>query len=476
MVYQRMKHLLKAIVILFSLFCPLPLWAKESSTLLTSDHLSFLWGLPFMGVLLSIALFPLFVPSLWHRHFGKISALWSLGFLIPCWMVHGPDSTLYICLHTLLLEYLPFIILLCALFTTTGGIQIKGGFRGTPLSNTLLLTLGTLMASFIGTTGASMLLIHPLIQANASRHYKTHTIIFFIFLVSNIGGILTPLGDPPLFLGFLRGIPFFWPLHHLFIPLLIIGIPLIFIFYGIDFWLFKKEPLLDSFTSDSQHLSIIGSINFLFLAGILGAVIMSGIWQSGIELKINGISLKLENCLRDLILIFLSLFSLYVSPSEARKGNHFNWAPMLEVAKIFLAIFITAIPVLSMLEAGSHGPFGHLLDLTMTAGHPNNAMYFWLTGILSSFLDNAPTYLVFFSMAGGDADILACVGYKTLMAISCGAVFMGAMTYIGNAPNFMVKAVAEQEKIKMPSFFGYLAWSIPLLGGMFFMLTLVYFM
>lgn len=475
MVYQRMKKNFKFIAICLLVLYPQPLLADGTYSHLAAEHLSLLWGVPFIGILLSIALIPLFFPKIWHHHFGKISALWCLGFLIPCWTVYGPDITTHNVLHTILLEYIPFIILLFSLFTTTGGLQVIGGFRGTPFGNTVILTAGSLIASLIGTTGASMLLIHPLIKANSKRQHKTHIIIFFIFLVSNIGGILTPLGDPPLFLGFLKDVPFFWPAQHLLIPLLIVGIPLISFFYVLDSWFFKKERFHPHTHFSVQKLQIKGAINLVFLAGILGGVLLSGIWRSGIVFDVFGVSLKLENCLRDVALLVFSALSLRLSPKEARYANHFNWAPMVEVSKIFAAIFITVDPVLAMLGAGANGPFASLFELVLQNGAPNDVMYFWLTGILSSFLDNAPTYLVFFHMAGGNAEILACACYKTLIAISSGAVFMGAMTYIGNAPNFMVRSVAEQEGIKMPSFFGYMAWSIPILGVLFLILTFTYF-
>ncbi len=473
MVYQSMKKTLSFLGVSLLILGSPDLWAAEAHS--HPQYSSILWGIPFIGILLSIALLPLITSKFWHHHFGKISAFWCLGFLVPCLAIYGFNVTSYTVLHTLLLEYIPFIILLFSLFTITGGLQIIGGFRGTPSSNTFVLIAGALLASLIGTTGASMLLIHSIIHANRWRQHKTHIIIFFIFLVSNIGGVLTPLGDPPLFLGFLYDVPFFWPAENLLIPLLIVGVPLIGIFYAIDSWFFNRELSAPSQRLVSQKFRLNGSINILFLGGVIGGVLLSGLWHPGIEFDVGGVPLKLENCLRDLLLLMFSGLSLWLSPKDARHGNHFNWAPIAEVAKIFMAIFLTVSPILIMLGAGAQGPFKGLLDLTFTNGVPHNAMYFWLTGILSSFLDNAPTYLVFFYMAGGNASVLTCVSYKTLIAISSGAVFMGAMTYIGNAPNFMVRSIAEQEHIKMPSFFGYMAWSIPILGVIFLIYTLVYF-
>jgi Na+/H+ antiporter NhaD/arsenite permease-like protein len=432
------------------------------------------WALPFGGILLSLAFLPLLAPDFWHHHFGKVAAFWCVAFIAPCLYSYGISLTFSVTLHTLFLEYIPFVILLAALFTITNGIRIESRWQGTPISNMMVLGIGGFLASFIGTTGASMLLIHPLIRANRWRHHKAHIIIFFIFLVSNIGGALTPLGDPPLFLGFLNGVPFFWTLKHLWFPMLIVIIPLLALFYGIDRWYFAKENHYHKIKE--AKTSIKGSFNFVFLLGVLGAVLLSGSWDPQVEITLFHIPLKLQNIIRDLMILGLTFLSFMTSDPKNREANEFSWAPLLEILKIFFSIFITVSPVISMLSSGLEGPFASLVSLATCDGKPDNAIYFWLSGILSSFLDNAPTYLVFFYMASGDPLLLTGECYKTLVAISAGSVFMGALTYIGNAPNFMVKSIAQHKGIKMPGFFGYMAWSWPILGGLFALLTLVYFL
>lgn len=457
------------------LLCPLIAVAEEHAL---PHAFSLLWALPFVGILLSIALFPLFLPSFWHNHFGKVSAFWAFTFFIPAFFSMDVQSLTALFSHVLLGEYIPFIVLLLALFTITNGIRIEGTWNGTPFSNLSLLLFGGLIASFIGTTGASMLLIHPLLKANAWRKEKAHLVIFFIFIVSNIGGALTPLGDPPLFLGFLNGIDFFWTTAHLFVPFSIVMVLLLIVFFGVDSFFYKKEkkPFEANSKANNRKLQISGEINILILFGVLGAVLMSGFWKSNIMVSLGVDEVPLENLLRDLLLILLTFLSFVSSKKRDLIANDFSWAPMLEVAKIFFTIFITVAPVIHMLKAGLEGPFASLISLTTCDNEPQNAVYFWLCGILSSFLDNAPTYLVFFNMAGGNATTLMGPCSATLVAISCGAVFMGAMTYIGNAPNFMVRSIAEQRGVPMPGFFGFMAWSSAILVPIFILLTMLHFL
>jgi len=319
-------------------------------------------------------------------------------------------------------------------------------------------------SSIMGTTGAAMLLIRPLLRANDNRKHVVHVVVFFIFLVANAGGSLSPLGDPPLFLGFLNGVSFFWTTVHLALPMLFICGVLLVLFYALDSYYFRtkdesRSRFLDP-TPDSPPLGIDGKINFVLLGAVIVLVLMSGIWKPGVEFDVFGTHVALQNAVRDVLLALVTLASLALTPKSARAGNAFNWAPMEEVAKLFAAIFITIVPVITILRAGQAGAFAGVVHLvTDTSGKPVDIAYFWATGLLSSFLDNAPTYLVFFNLAGGDAQALMTTGASTLAAISAGAVFMGANTYIGNAPNFMVKAIAESRGIRMPSFFGYLAWS-----------------
>ena len=453
----------------------LPLSAQAAD--LDGAGLSLVWALPFAGVLLSIAVLPLLAPSLWHHHFGKIAGAWALALLLPLAATHGLHAALAISVHALVAEYLPFIILLTALFTVAGGICVRGNLHGTPALNTGLLALGTLLASIMGTTGAAMLLIRPLIRANDDRKHSVHVVVFFIFLVANAGGSLTPLGDPPLFLGFLKGVDFFWTARHLLAPMAFLCGALLLIFYLLDrhFYLNREERRPLDPTPDSS-LQLDGSVNFLLLAVVVGLVLMSGLWKPGVATELMGAPLEWQNLLRDGALLLVILLSLWLTPGSARAGNEFGWGPMLEVGKLFAAIFLTIAPVIAMLRAGEQGAFAAVVRaVTGPDGRPDDVMYFWMTGLLSSFLDNAPTYLVFFNTASGDARELMGPLASTLAAISAGAVFMGANSYIGNAPNMMVKAIAEERGIRMPSFFGYMAWSVGILVPLFIVMSFLFF-
>ncbi len=502
------------------------------------------WGLPFAGILLSIALLPLVLSHFWHHNYGKVAAFWAVLFAVPFYISFGHDA-IYEFLHIILLDYVPFIILLATLFTAAGGICLKGTLRGSPIVNVGILALGTCLASVMGTTGAAMLLVRPLIKANKWRKKKVHLIVFFIFLVANIGGSLTPLGDPPLFLGFLKGVSFGWTLA-LFPLMLVASIILLIVFYILDSILIKGEEAVPD-DGVKEPLKLEGKINFIFLALIIGSIILSsglskkeGFYDATIAatfdqqlqeseslqktaqntlesyannketapepnklqelrtahqdatnatnkirgqqnhdatlgLHISGVSIPYFNLLRDGLLVFIMILSLIFTKKQTREDNFFTWEPILEVAKLFSAIFLTIIPVLAILKAGVHGDLSSVIWAVLNPDNsPKHAMYFWLTGILSSFLDNAPTYVVFFNTAGGDA-ISLMKENTTLLAISTGAVFMGANTYIGNAPNFMVKSIAEENDIKMPSFFGYMGWSIIFLVPVFCIISYFWF-
>lgn len=451
-----------------------------SAATLDGATLSALWGVPFAGVLLSIAIFPLVAPAFWHHHFGKIAAGWAILFLVPFAVTFGTGTAFGTFVHAMLEEYVPFIVLLTALYTVAGGICVRGNLHGSPRLNTAILALGTVLASIMGTTGAAMLLIRPLLRANDNRKHVVHVVVFFIFLVANAGGSLSPLGDPPLFLGFLNGVSFFWTTTHLALPMLFICVVLLTTFYALDSYFYHRReetraPFLDP-TPDSPMLGIDGKINFVLLGAVIALVLMSGLWKPGIEFDVFGTHVALQNLVRDVALIAVTLLSLAVTPRAARAGNDFNWAPIEEVAKLFAGIFITIAPVITILRAGEAGAFAGIVHLVHDAsGQPQDAMYFWATGLLSSFLDNAPTYLVFFNLAGGDAQTLMTTGATTLAAISAGAVFMGANSYIGNAPNFMVKAIAESRGIRMPSFFAYLGWSVVVLVPVFLVTAWLFF-
>jgi Na+/H+ antiporter NhaD/arsenite permease-like protein len=435
------------------------------------------WGIPFAGMLLSIAIFPLAAPLFWAQHFGKVAAFWVVVFLVPFAATQGIGTTGGVLVHTLLAEYLPFIILLTALFTVAGGIYIRGNLHGSPGLNVGLMAIGAVLASFMGTTGASMLMIHPLIRANDNRKNVAHVIIFFIFIVSNAGGSLTPLGDPPLFLGFLKGVDFFWTVKVIFPETLFLIGSLLVIFYLLDRWHYRREGVTKADpTPDTPSFGIEGRVNFLLLLAVVGLVLMSGIWKPGVSFDVFGTEVGLPQLVRDVALIGVTLLSLALTARNVRESNQFNWHPMLEVAKLFIGIFVTMVPVLAMLKAGEAGAFAAVTRaVTGPDGQPLPWAYFWFTGVLSSFLDNAPTYLVFFNLAGGDPQVLMTTGAATLAAISAGSVFMGANSYIGNAPNFMVKAIAEDRGIRMPSFFGYMAWSCAILVPLFVVMTLIWF-
>lgn len=447
---------------------------------LPGPELSLCWAIPFAGILLSIALCPLFVPHFWHKNYGKVALLWALLCAVPLFMSFDAHTSIEALAHALIGDYIPFIIFVGSLYIVAGGIHLKGSFLGKPALNTFFLFVGAILANFMGTTGAAMLLIRPLLGANKVRRYQMHTYIFFIFIVANIAGSLTPLGDPPLFLGFLRGVTFFWTAVHLWeVTGLAVGL-LLLIYFLLDSYLFKKEskdnPALSSHVNDIPF-GIEGSINFVLLALIVGAVLLSGFWKTGVEYSVLGVHLRLESVIRDCIFVVAAVLSLLLTKKAYREANQFSWEPILEVGKLFFGIFVTIVPVLEMLRAGSHGAFAPVVALVSNAnGEPVNAAYFWLTGLLSSFLDNAPTYLAFFNLAGGDPQLLMTTESHTLMAISMGAVFMGAMTYIGNAPNFMVVSIVQNRGIKMPSFFGYMLWSYGILIPIFLVLMWLFLM
>ncbi|MDR7221289.1 sodium:proton antiporter [Aminobacter aminovorans] len=445
---------------------------------LPGASMSLLWALPFTGLLLSIATGPLLYPHVWEHHYGKITAGWAALVVVPMALFFGFDVSAEAVLHTLLLEYMSFIILLFALFTISGGILVAGNIQGTPLVNAVLLVIGALLASVVGTTGASMIMIRPVIRANDNRPFNAHVIVFFIFLVSNIGGSLTPLGDPPLFVGFLRGVEFFWTTTHLWREALLVGGIVLAAFLIVDLHFHRREAGQPKVKDPTPHskVRIRGLANIALLAGVIAAILMSASWKPGIAFPVYGVDVELQNLARDVIILALAFVSLSVTRKEYRAANGFSWGPITEVAKLFASIFICIVPVIAILRAGLDGSFAPLVSLvTGPGGEPSNLAYFWLTGALSSFLDNAPTYLVFFELAGGDPQALMTTFATTLVAISAGAVFMGANTYIGNAPNFMVYAIARESGVRMPGFFGYMLWSGAVLIPTFLIAGLVFF-
>jgi Na+/H+ antiporter NhaD/arsenite permease-like protein len=451
--------------------------AAADAATLDGATLSWPWALPFIGILLTIALGPLAFARFWHDHYGKLAFAWAALTLAPLAAWRGPDAALAALAHALLGDYLGFITILFALYVVAGGIMVAGTLRGTPLVNSGLLAFGTLIASVIGTTGAAMILIRPLMRANAARLANVHVVVFFIFLVGNIGGALSPLGDPPLFIGFLNGVDFFWPARNLWQPTAVTAGCVLALFAVVDVWFYRKDRGAAPAGGPGAPLAVHGLVNLPLLAVIIAAVIASALWKPGINFTIYGTPLALQNLARDAVLILTALASLWLTPDEHRAANGFTWAPILEVALLFAGIFVCAVPVLAMLDAGHDGAFAWLLAAVTSAdGSPHQVAYFWLTGVLSAILDNAPTYLVFFKLAGGNAAELMGPLAAALAAISMGAVYMGALTYIGNAPNFMIYAIATERGVKMPSFFGYMLWSIVVLAPVFAAVTYLFVM
>ncbi|MDH3797764.1 MAG: sodium:proton antiporter, partial [Desulfobacterales bacterium] len=415
----------------------------------------------------------------WHHHFGKISAFWSASLAIP-FLIAFKGAALYEILHIILADYVPFIILLWSLYTVSGGILLRGTLRGTPIVNVTILIIGALLASWMGTTGAAMLLIRPFLRANNYRKNRTFMVVFFIFLVANVGGSLTPLGDPPLFLGFLHGVSFFWTFKIMPHMLAVVGILLV-IYFILDTYHYRKEGVsAPEEEGVKEPLKLEGIHNFLFLGGIVGAVLMSGIVDWG-EINTLGIHRSIQDWVRDGLLILMGILSLVTTRIQIRDDNDFTWFPIIEVAYLFIGIFITMIPCLLILKAGSQGALAFLTNGVTLPVH-----YFWVTGALSSFLDNAPTYLTFFNSALGAfypgmteaqaVPLLMTENAIYLKAISAGAVFFGACSYIGNAPNFMVRSISEEAGTPMPSFFGYiLKYALIFLIPVFVIVTFVFF-
>jgi Na+/H+ antiporter NhaD/arsenite permease-like protein len=470
-----MRRTLFAPVVALAALAPGP---AQAAVGLDGAALRWPWALPFLGILVTIATGPLLFKRFWHRHYGKLAFAWSVLTLAPLAAVYGTPAALAAFVHTVLAEYMSFIVLLFALYVVAGGILVTGALRGTPLVNAAMLAFGTLIASVVGTTGAAMILIRPLLRANAARLDNVHVVVFFIFLVANIGGALSPLGDPPLFVGFMRGVDFFWTTRHIWFETALVAGWVLAVFIALDVWYYRKDRLITPVgeTRPPTKLAVSGGINLLLIAGIIVAMLAAATWKPALSVNVYGTTLEVGNIARDAVLVLIAILSLVLTPNEHREANGFTWEPIAEVAILFAGIFVCIIPVVAMLDAGKDGAFAWLIAaVTTREGGPHDVAYFWLTGALSAFLDNAPTYLVFFELAGGDARELMGPLATTLAAISMGAVYMGAMTYIGNAPNLMIYAIAVERGVKMPSFFGYMAWSaavlLPVLAALTFVLV-----
>ena len=451
-----------------------------------------IWSIiPFAGMLLSIAVFPLVKAEWWEKHQLLVSLAWALLFLVPFALAYGAEVTAEQLAEVVIGDYIPFIVLLLGLYVVAGGIHVGGTIAGTTRNNVVILLIGSFLASWVGTTGAAMLLIRPLLRANLWRRHRAHVVVFFIFLVANAGGCLTPLGDPPLFLGYLRGVPFFWTLEHIWPVLLVNVVLLIGLFVAVDRYFMRKEGRenyrqLELLTraDDRVPIHLQGWHNLFFLLIIIVGVILNGlIPQLGafvdaetgrtFGIDVFGAHIGLEYVAQISLICLAMILSWLTTSTDDRSRNNFEWAPIAEVARLFIGIFVTMIPALAILRA-----HGGSLGLDSPLG------FFWATGALSSFLDNSPTYVVFLTTAGAlgtdaagaVATVVGAVDPTILLAISAGAVFMGAVTYIGNAPNFMVKNIAEGAGVKMPSFFGYIGWALAFLIPVFIIDTLLFFL
>ena len=479
-----MKKILSVLTVflMLSLTCPVSVWAAGESG--AKADVPIWLCIPFAGLLLCIAIMPLVKGEWWEAHQPLVVALWIIVLVIPFAVLYGVGDTVETVLECTVNDYLTFIILLFGLFCVSGNITMEGDFAGSPKINVGLLAIGTLLTSCIGTTGASMLMVRPVIKMNSWRRRKSHIMIFFIFMVSNMGGCLTPIGDPPLLMGFMRGVPFFWSLH-LFPVLLFNMVILLFIFYHLDKRNYRKdiaEGRKPDISKPGTEFRIDGLHNIIFLIMIVAAVILSGVLPGmpafqdaagnvrGIHI-FGEVSLSFPSLIEIVLILLAAFLSFKTTKKEIRTRNHFTWGAIQEVAVLFIGIFITMQPALMLLKA-----VGPNLGLT------EPAQMFWATGALSSFLDNTPTYLVFLTTAGtlgftsGISTTLGTLPEKMLSAISCGAVFMGANTYIGNAPNFMVKSISDENGVNMPSFFGYMLWSVSILIPVFIIDMLVFFL
>lgn len=479
-----MKRFLSIFTAFFMLFllCPTAVWAAGESG--TESGVPLWLCIPFAGLLLCIAVMPLVKGEWWEAHQPLVVVLWILVMVIPFALLYGVGSSAETVLECTVNDYLTFIVLLFGLFCVSGNITMEGDFAGSPRINVGLLALGTLLASCIGTTGASMLMVRPVIKMNSWRRRKSHIMIFFIFMVSNMGGCLTPIGDPPLLMGFMRGVPFFWSLH-LFPVLIFNMVILLFVFYHLDKRNYRRdiaEGRKPDISKPGTEFRIDGLHNIIFLIMIVAAVILSGVLPGmpafqdaagnarGIHI-FGEVSLSFPSLIEIVLILLAAFLSFKTTDKEVRVKNHFTWGAIKEVAVLFIGIFITMQPALMLLKAV--GP-----NLGITEPY----QMFWATGALSSFLDNTPTYLVFLTTAGtlgftgGIATTLGTLPAKMLSAISCGAVFMGANTYIGNAPNFMVKSISDENGVNMPSFFGYMLWSVAVLIPVFIIDMFVFFM
>lgn len=412
-------------------------------------------AIPFLGVLLSFAVLPGITPRFWHRRMGAIIGGWVLAGLLARMAAAGPGAAAAEIWQATVAGFMPFIFLLLALYALGGGIAIIGGPWGRPAGNLLLLAGGTLLASLMGTIGASLLLIHPLLAANAHRRERRHLVLAFIILVANAGGALSPLGDPPLLVGFLRGVPFFWPARHLALPLLVLAVPVLGLCYGFDRRLAQTEA-----PRPSKRLRVRGGLNITLLLLLMAAIPLEGFWHPG-AVKIFTAAIPGEQAAVTLLAAILTMISEFFTPRSIRVRNRFAWMTMREIVILFFAIFATIAPVFSLLR--------------QAAMPADPTLWFWASGIASAVLDAAPTYLIFFQAAGGHAAPLVAGPLKLLSALAAGSVFFGPVTYLGNAPNLMIRAIASHHGVRMPGFLWYAVLMTVFLVPIYLVMTLLFY-
>lgn len=461
-----------------------------------AEHLGLGLVAPFFGFLLVLACVPLWAPSFWEKWGGRVSVGWALVSSGVFTVAMGWEVFSFHLVKALVGEFLPFILVIAALYGLSSHITIELNFSATPERNVGVLAGGMLAASVLGTTGASAVLIRPLLHMNRHRFYKAHIVIFFIFLVANIGGCLSPLGDPPLFMGFLKGVSFWWPTLHMWKPLLLVAIPLLLSFWIIDRALYHREcakGLLHSAQCVTEQqmdtparapapapvpalalapVRVRGGGYFLGFAAVSGIMMGVSLWHTSGGIALGRFFWPLSCIVRECMLLGICIGTFVMHLRSERKGHTFSLAPIVEVATVFFCLFCVMIPIAEILHQGKHGALGALLEWIDASGPWRQSLYFWFSGLLSGVLDNTPTYLLFFHAAHlgeGIGDTLL------LLAISSGSVFMGALTYIGNAPNLLVKTIAHEQGVAMPSFLGYALWALAFLFPLFALVTWVLF-
>lgn len=425
-------------------------------------------AIPYAVLMLALALCPLALPRIWHafeKHILTIIGIWTFVVMVRAEGIH---QAIHNFSHMLIHEYIAFLAILFALFVVAGGIHVQFNVSDSLKNNVLILLGGAILANFIGTTGASMVLIRPFLKLNHNRPYKTHLGIFFIFIVANIGGSLTPLGDPPLFMGYLAGVDFGWTLIHGWQPFIIVIASCLCIFAVID----RMKNKHNFSQRNDVSITIDGRLNLALMIAVVAVTLLTPTLSPDPVSTIMGIGISWQDIIRDFSYVTIGALSWWLTPKHIHHQQHFNFEPFKEVSRIFLVIFLSLIPISAMLKLGANGPFHALFNFAHAHSTPIDVRYFWATGGLSAFLDNAPTYLLFFKMAGNDAQTLMHQLPSTLLAISLGSVYMGAISYIGNAPNFIVRSIAKQSGVEMPSFIGYMVWSCIILLPILYCISL----